>query len=37
MEEAAVMSRAGWIFLALSWGLSTVFVAYCFGKIFAKR
>lgn len=37
MEEEAFMSTVGWIFLALSWGLSSVLVAYCFVRVFSKR
>jgi len=31
------MSTGGWIFLGVSWGASTLFVAYCFTKILTKR
>lgn len=31
------MSTGGWIFLVVSWGITTLFAAYCFTRIFTKR
>lgn len=36
MEKEAGMTAGGWIFLALSWGTVSVFVAFCFYKVFKK-
>lgn len=30
------MSTGGWIFLGVSWGVTTIFVTYCFAKILTK-
>ncbi len=36
METEAAMSAGGWIFLALSWGVVTGFVVFCFYMVFRK-
>ncbi|HEY4706856.1 MAG TPA: hypothetical protein VII64_05290 [Thermodesulfobacteriota bacterium] len=36
MEKEAGMTAGGWIFLALSWGVVSGFVVFCFYRIFTK-
>ena len=36
-EEALIMSTGGWIFPVVSWGITALFVAYCFTRIFTRR